>query len=177
MSGIKNKGPLMNGLEYFLIVSLLTVLFQPFTFPSPLGGEGLGEETILGPNPAVGGTAEQRGIISNGVNIEERWGIQILSIRLSASDHMLDFRYRVIDPEKASSLLQKQTKPFLIHQETGEKLFVPRTKLGPLRQTAVKPIANRNYAILFGNKSKLVKMGDKVTVVIGDFKAENLTVE
>jgi hypothetical protein len=24
--------------------------------------------TILGPNPAVGGTAEQQGIISNGVN-------------------------------------------------------------------------------------------------------------
>jgi hypothetical protein len=29
---------------------------------------------ILGPNPAVGGTAEQRGIISNGVKIDGETG-------------------------------------------------------------------------------------------------------
>jgi hypothetical protein len=54
---------------------------------------------------------------------------------------------------------------------------VPRTRLGPLRQTGVKPIADRNYAILFANSNKIVKPGDKVTVVIGKFRAEDLVVE
>jgi len=110
-------------------------------------------------------------------SIKEKWGIEIVGIRLTASEYMLDFRYHVIDPEKASALLQKQTKPFLIHQATGKKLDVPRTRLGPLRQTGVKPIADRNYIIIFGNSGKTAKYGDKVTVVIGGFKVEDLVVE
>jgi hypothetical protein len=110
-------------------------------------------------------------------SLEEKWGIKIVGIRLTASDYMLDFRYRVLNPERASDLIQKQTKPYLIHQETGKKMPVPKTRLGPLRQTGVKPIPDRNYAILFANSNKLVKPGDRVTVVIGNFKAENLVVE
>jgi hypothetical protein len=163
----------MNGFGYFMIVSLLIVLFQPLTFPSPLRGEGSGEGTAPEPSPA----SEQSGIISNGMKIEERWGIEIVSIRLSASDYMLDFRYRVIDPEKAHMFTQKQIKPYLIDQATGNKLAVATTRLGPMRQTAVRPVSGRNYAILFGNTNKVVKVGSKITVVIGDFKVENLVVE
>jgi len=184
--------------RYFLTVVLLVVLFEPLTVPPALQGEGLNEEQMnvqsqqdgvspvrnssgtsnptgitLGPDSA----SERQSTLSNGVNIEERWGIQILSIRLSANDHMLDFRYRVIDPEKAHMLTQKQINPYLIDQATGKKLNVARTRLGPMRQTTVKPISGRNYAILFGNTNKMVKAGSKVTVVIADFKAENLVVE
>ena len=90
---------------------------------------------------------------------------------------MLDFRYRVIDPEKASLLLRRDVKPYLIDQATGSKFSVPRTKLGPMRQTAVKPAANRNYIILFGNPGGTVKPGSKVTFVLGDLKIEDLVVE
>jgi len=108
---------------------------------------------------------------------EEKWGIKIVGIRLTANNYMLDFRYRVIDPEKAHMFTQKQIKPYLIDQATGNKLAVTTTRLGPMRQTAVKPVSGRNYAILFGNTNKVVKAGSKVTVVIGDFKVENLVVE
>ena len=40
-----------------------------------------------------------------------------------------------------------------------------------------KPIANRNFFILFGNAGKRVEAGDKVSLEIGDFKVENITVE
>jgi hypothetical protein len=110
-------------------------------------------------------------------SLEEQWGIRILGIRLSAAGYMLDFRYRVIDPEKASSLLNRQSKAYLIDQATGTQLLVPRTRLGPMRQTAVRPLANRNYFILFSNPGGIVKAGNSVTVVIGDFKAESLIVE
>ena len=109
--------------------------------------------------------------------MEEKYGVLIKGVRLTAADHMIDFRYRIIDSEKASMLADRQTKPYLIDQATGTKLPVPRTRLGPMRQTAVKPAADRDYIILFGNPNKLVKQGSRVTVVIGDFKVENLIVE
>lgn len=111
-------------------------------------------------------------------SLEERWGIKILRIRQSANGYMLDFRYRIIDSDKASKLVDRKNKPYLIDQASGAKFMVPSSpKIGPLRQTAIKPIANRNYFILFANPGKYVKPGNKVTVVIGDFRAENLVVE
>jgi hypothetical protein len=111
------------------------------------------------------------------LSMEEQWGIKVLSVKLTAADHMIDFRYRILDSEKASALVQRDIKPYLIDQATGTKLLVPRTRLGPMRQSAVKPEADRNYIIIFGNTGKLVKQGSKVTVVIGDFKVEDLVVE
>ncbi len=108
---------------------------------------------------------------------ETRWGIEITSIRLSVHDHMIDFRYRVLDAEKAKALFVRQTKPRLIHQKTEKVLSVPETaKVGPLRNSNA-PQAGKIYWMFFGNAGQLVKSGDKVTVVIGDFKAENLVVE
>jgi hypothetical protein len=109
-------------------------------------------------------------------SIEERWGIKIEGIRLSAADYMLDFRYRVIDPEKAANLFDRKTKPYLIDKESGAKFVVPSPpKVGPLRTTNPAQ-ADRTYFILFANPGKFIKQGSKVTVVIGDFRAENLTV-
>jgi len=109
--------------------------------------------------------------------IEERWGIQIIGIRQTAAGYMLDFRYRVIDQKKAEPLFARKTKPYLIDQASGAKFAVPNPpKTGPLR-TSDPPQANRNYFIFFANPGKFVKAGNKVTVVIGDFRAEDLTVE
>jgi len=107
----------------------------------------------------------------------EKWGVEITSIRLTANDHMIDFRYRVLDPEKAADLFVRQTKPTLIHQRTGKVLAVPETaKIGPLRNSNA-PQEGKIYWMFFGNAGNLVQAGDKVTVVIGDFRVENLVVE
>jgi len=113
----------------------------------------------------------------DGLSLEERWGIKIVGVRLSANGYMIDFRYRVIDPEKASPLFDRGERPYLVDQASGAKFVVPNPpKTGPLR-TSDKPQANRNYFILFANPGKYIKEGSWVTVVIGNFKAENLTVE
>ena len=106
----------------------------------------------------------------------EKWGIEISSIRMTANDHMIDFRYKVLDAEKAASLFERETKPYLIDQASGKVLAVPNTaKIGPLRNSN-KPKEGKIYWMFFGN-SGVVKAGNKVTVVIGEFKAENLIVE
>lgn len=111
-------------------------------------------------------------------NVEKDWGVQISGIRLSAADYMLDFRYRIIDPDKASPILNRQVKAYLIDEQSGAKLIVPTPpKVGSLRQKSYEPTVGKIYFVMFSNPGRLVKRGSKVTVVIGDFKAENLVVE
>jgi hypothetical protein len=106
----------------------------------------------------------------------EKWGIEVSSIRMTANNHMIDFRYRVLDAKKAETLFERKTKPYLIDQASGKVLAVPNTaKVGPLRSSN-KPKEGKIYWMFFGN-SGVVKAGNKVTVVIGEFKAENLIVE
>ena len=111
------------------------------------------------------------------IDLAKQWGIEIASIRLTANDHMIDYRYKVLDADKATDLFKRQIKPYLIHQETGKVLAVPETaKLGPLRNSNI-PQEGKIYWMFFGNSGNLVKAGDSVTVVIGEFRVENLIVE
>jgi hypothetical protein len=109
--------------------------------------------------------------------IEKKWGLRALSIRQTADGYMLDFRYRIIDAEKAAPLFSPKIKPYLFDQASGAVMAVPNVpKVGSMRSTR-KPIKDRNYAILFANPAKYIKPGNKVTVAIGDLKIENLVVE
>jgi hypothetical protein len=111
-------------------------------------------------------------------SLEQKWGIQVASLHLSANGYMVDFRYKVMDSQKAAALGDPKAKPYLLDQATGAKLVVPRSpKVGPLRQSAENLTAGKVYFALFSNPGKVVKTGSKVTVAIGDFKAENLVVE
>ena len=110
-------------------------------------------------------------------SLSEKWGINVTGLHMSAHNYMVDFRYRVLDAEKAKFLFDRQTKPYLIDQASGKVLAVPNTaKLGPLRNSN-QPQEGKIYWMFFGNRGGLIDTGSKVTVVIGDFRAENLVVE
>jgi hypothetical protein len=120
---------------------------------------------------------EASGTESVPAQLAETWGVEVTSIRMTANDHMIDYRYRVLDADKAADLFKRQIKPFLIHEESGRVLAVPETaKLGPLRNSNI-PQEGKIYWMFFGNAGNLVKAGDKVTVVIGEFRVEDLIVE
>lgn len=123
---------------------------------------------------------EEQPKIAEQLSIEEKWGIKILSISQTAAGYMLDFRYRILDPDKASVLAHPKYQANLIDQASGRILSVPVSpKVGSLRGIAKheKPKANRNYYVLFMNPNKFVKPGNKVTVIIGDFKVKDMVVE
>ena len=113
---------------------------------------------------------------NDSTHLREKWGVEPVALRLTAADHFIDFRYRVIDPDKAKALLSRDNTPYLIDEASGKVHTVPLTKLGSLRASSVKPKANRNYVVLFGNTNKIIKKGSLVTVVIGEFRAEHLRV-
>lgn len=109
--------------------------------------------------------------------LKEKWGIEITSLAMTAGGHMVDFRFRVRDPEKAASLFTAEDKPYLIDQASQQVLSVPvMAKIGPLR-TSEPPKQDRIYWMFFGTVPGLVKSGSEVTVVIGDFRVENLVVQ
>ncbi len=109
--------------------------------------------------------------------LRDKWGIEVLSLRRTAGDFMVDFRYRVHDAEKAAPLFDGQTHPCIIDEATGAKFIVPDPpKVGQLRTTR-KPVADKNYFMIFANPGQLMKAGSKISVIVGDLKIEHLTLE
>jgi hypothetical protein len=105
------------------------------------------------------------------------WGIDSISVKLVESGDLVRFNYRVLDPAKASVLNDKQNTPSLIDPRAGVSLVVPTMeKVGQLRQSS-SPQTGRTYWMAFSNKGRLVKRGDRVDVVIGQFHASNLVVD
>lgn len=111
---------------------------------------------------------------------EATYGIRIEGLHLTAAGSMLDFRYRVFDVKKAGPILDGKLKPYLLDEARGAKLGVPDTPvLGRIRQTARnnKILTDRTYFIMFGNPGKALQSGDKVTLLLGQLRITDLTVE
>lgn len=111
--------------------------------------------------------------------LKEDWGVEVLGLRLASADYMMDFRFRVLDVDKAISLFDHRIKPHLITDRTNITLPVPMAaKVGAFRPTnRGKNIkADKNYYMIFGNPDRHVKAGETVTIVIGDFRVEHLLV-
>jgi hypothetical protein len=107
----------------------------------------------------------------------QAWGIDSLSVKLVESGELIRFSYRVIDPSLSAPLNDKRLTPSLIDQARGVSLVVPQMEnVGMLRQTPA-PKENKSYWLVFSNKGRLVKRGDRVDVVIGPFRASNLVVD
>lgn len=109
--------------------------------------------------------------------MKRQWGVEVVFVRETSAGYMLEFRYKVLDPEKAKALFDRQTKPILEHVESGATFVVPTPpKTGALRNSNM-PLADHTYWMFFANPGKYVKPGDLVTITIGDFVARNIVVE
>jgi hypothetical protein len=105
------------------------------------------------------------------------WGVDSLAVKWGESGEVIRFTYHVLDADKAKVLNDKKFEPSLIDPQAGVKLVVPAMEnVGQLRQSA-PPEAGKSYWMVFSNKGRLVKRGDHVSVVIGDFHADGLVVD
>jgi hypothetical protein len=122
-------------------------------------------------------TSQQEAASTATLALENAWGIKDIVIRRTSAGYMLDFRFRVMDPERAAPLFDRAVKPYLIHQASNRRSIVPTPpKTGPLR-TSNPPKSGKSYWMFFANPGAFMQPGDKVTVVIGDFRVEDLVVE
>jgi len=105
------------------------------------------------------------------------WGVDSLSVKSVESGELIRFSYRVLDAHKAQALNDKKADPELIDPRAGVKLVIPSLeKVGKLRQSTT-PEAGKSYWMAFSNKGRYVKPGDRVIVVIGNFRADGLVVD
>jgi hypothetical protein len=105
------------------------------------------------------------------------WGVDKLRVSSTSSGNLIRFNYRVVEAALAKPLGEKSATPYLYGLSSHAMLQVPvMDKVGPLRQSAA-PVAGQEYWMVFSNKGNLVKVGDRVNVVIGTFHADGLMVE
>jgi hypothetical protein len=105
------------------------------------------------------------------------WGIDLLSVKAVESGELIRFSYRVLDADKAKALNEKTTEPSLIAPDARIRLSIPSLeKVGKLRQSST-PEVGKSYWMAFSNPGRKVKPGDRVDVVIGQFRATGLIVE
>jgi len=108
---------------------------------------------------------------------KRNWGVDIAGVHRVSSGYMLKLSYRVVDVPRALPLFDKRQRPYLIDAKTGARLAVPAMEnIGELRQSSA-PLADRTYFMIFGNPGKLVAPGDRVSIVIGDFRADEIIVD
>jgi len=114
---------------------------------------------------------------SANVYYQSLWGVDNFLVRSTASGNLIRFSYRVTDPVRATQLVDKSATPYMIGLRSRAVLQVPvMDKVGPLRQ-ASPPKPGQDLWMVFSNKGNLVKIGDRVNVVIGSFHADGLVVE
>jgi hypothetical protein len=109
---------------------------------------------------------------------QTEWGVDSFAAKLVESGQLVRFSYRIVDVEKARSLTDKKNAPTLVDDRAHAKLVVPTMeKVGQLRQSSSSPEVGKTYWMVFSNKGRLVKVGDRVTVTIGKFHVDGVLVQ
>ena len=93
--------------------------------------------------------------------IEERWGIRVTQVGVTADGGLIDFRYIVLDPDKALNMLQDvKNLPVLVAEDSGD--IVNSMALMAARHNLQ---LGRTYFLLYRNTKGAIKHGSKVSVV------------
>jgi hypothetical protein len=128
------------------------VAVQPAS-DSPLA-PGLASDSPLAPVLAASDSA-----------LEELYGIQVTLVGITAAGGIIDFRYRVVDPDKAMQWLKDpKLMPKIVVEDKGVILTHPKDAMNDMRD----PKAGEVRYMLYPNSGNVVKPGARVSIAIGD---------
>jgi hypothetical protein len=137
--------------------------------------EGPGQAAAVA--PATGVSPEPALHPREKTYLKRQWGVEVMFVRQTAAGYMLEFRYRVVDPEKAKPLFERRAKPMLTHAQSGARLIVPTPPTTGALRNSNPPVAGNIYWMFFANPGKLVKPGQQVSIEIGEFRVDGLVVQ
>lgn len=120
------------------------------------------------PNPFAGAAGRYYRLI---------WGIDSLDVKRVESGEMIEFTWRVLDPDKAQLLNDVRAAPALVDRQAGVSLVVPSIDMVGMLRQRMTPQSGKTYWMAFANTGRVVKPGDRVDVVIGEFRANGLVVQ
>lgn len=125
----------------------------------------------------AGGIQDQAGGRTRAESLVADWGIEPISIRLAASGYMLDFRYRIVNAEKAKALMDHMAKPVLVDEVSGARFMVPVMPFTGAIRASAEPVAGKTYYMFFANPGRYVKPGNRVSIEVADRKVQGLVVQ
>ena len=108
----------------------------------------------------------------SGSGLVERSGVKITQVAVTGDGGLVDLRFTVVDPNKAARLHDPAKPPAVVDQRTGlvvKDLLMSHAHTAPFK-------AGVTYYLVFNNPGNWVHRGDKVAVLLGDARVENVTV-
>jgi hypothetical protein len=101
-------------------------------------------------------------------------GIRVTLLGVTAEGGMIEFRYQVVDPDKASLLLHDEAKrPVLVAEDSGVTVAMlsrPHSHKADLR-------TGGTYFFLMANTRNAIKDGTPVTIVVDDVRLEHVVAQ
>lgn len=105
----------------------------------------------------------------------EDWGIRPVGLFILDWGLQSEFRYRVTDAEAALFLLSKPAKVFLVRESNGERHELPLpARTGNLELLEFDPDPRRIYYIRLNHPVLPIARGERMSLVIGDMRAQGL---
>ena len=103
--------------------------------------------------------------------IEDQYGVRVSMIAVTFGGGAVDFRFQIVDPDKANNLFHEyENLPVLIVEGSGKRI-------DPREHTHhVDYMFGRTYYQLYRNPGGIVKPGTKLTVAIGDLELKHVVV-
>ena len=146
----------------------------PATKPASSATPALATKPGVGPTPSTYRPSVPRRELEY---YDLMWGVDSFSVKAVESGELIRFSWHVLDPNKAKPLNDEKIEPFLIDPAARVKLVVPELPFMGKMRVKNTPEAGMSYWIGFSNPGRVVKQGDRVNVVIGQFHADGLVVQ
>ncbi len=98
------------------------------------------------------------------------YGVDVSLIGVTAAGGLIELRYQVVDPDKASPIIHDAAlSPALVVEDSGATL---RMASPPHHHTDLR--LGGTYFFLMANANNAIHSGDLVTLVIGDVRLEHI---
>ena len=103
-----------------------------------------------------------------------RYGIDVTLVGVTAAGGIIDFRYQVVDPDKANPIIHDIALfPKLINEKTGATIALRTLPHNHKRELEL----GGTYFFLLANSHDALAPGARVTLVIGDTRLEHIPVK
>lgn len=102
-----------------------------------------------------------------------RYGIKVDLIGVTASGGLIEFRYQVVDPDKADRMIHDlKLRPIIVVEDTGATLVIST----PHVHGANFQLGG-TYFFLLANARNAIHHGSRVTLVMGDARVEHIVAQ
>jgi hypothetical protein len=123
-------------------------------------------------NPEVSPLPKGTVTISQAV-LEEKYGLRVSLVAVTAAGGFVDLRLKILDGEKARSLLQDKDNLPSLFADNAVRLHVP----AEVKEAEFRFERNSSLFFMVPNTGSTVQQGDKVRIIFGNLALEPIIVQ